>query len=245
MPVYELPEEIAFPDPAHAEPDGLLAVGGDLNPDRVLFAYSIGVFPWPMSGWPLAWFCPDPRMVLYPNNIRRSRSMRKAMRSGRFTVSADTAFDAVIEACSVVPREGQSGTWITAEMKAAYSELHRRGFAHSVEVWSDRELVGGLYGVSVGAAFCGESMFHRESNASKVAFVCLAAAAQAWGLHFIDCQIHTDHLESLGATEIPRERFLQEHRESQRENTRRGSWSAPFLDAVTDTGWLGGQSANE
>ena len=184
-------------------------------------------------------------MVLYPANIRRSRSLRKTMRSGRFRVSADTAFDAVIEACSAIPREGQRGTWITGQMKATYSELHRRGYAHSIEVWNDEQLVGGLYGVSVGAAFCGESMFHRETDASKVAFVCLAAIADAWGFHFVDCQIHTHHLESLGATAVPRDRFLTEHRESQKESTKRGNWADDFASTIEASGLLESHSAKE
>lgn len=225
MPIYALNELPLFPDPREAEADGLLAVGGDLDPERVLTAYALGIFPWPITGMPLAWFSPDPRMVLEFDRLSVSRSLRRTLRSGRFTVSMDSAFDDVIEACASAPRPGQHGTWITDEMIDAYVRLHRLGFAHSVETWSGDELVGGVYGVSIGGMFCGESMFHRRSDASKVAFVALARQLGAWSFDFLDCQLHTPHLESLGASTIPRARFLERLAESARRPTRRGRWT--------------------
>lgn len=200
----------AFP-PAHqalAEPDGLLAMGGDLSPERLLRAYRSGIFPWYSEDQPILWWSPDPRWVLYPERAVLSRSMGKVLRQGRFAFSFDQAFAHVIAACSQ-PRAGAAGTWITDEMQAAYGELHRLGVAHSVEAWQDGCLVGGLYGVAVGRVFFGESMFHRASNASKAAFLQLLACLRQWGYALVDCQVHTAHLQSLGAEPIPRTRFLQ------------------------------------
>ena len=200
-----------FPDPQYAlvEPDGLLAVGGDLSPARLLNAYRQGIFPWYSDGQPILWWSPNPRAVLYPANLRVSRSLRKTLRKQPFRVSIDTAFSAVIEACSE-SRPGQEGTWITEEMKQAYNELHRIGFAHSVECWVDETLVGGLYGVSLGKVFFGESMFTRRTDASKLAFVHLIEQLKRWNFELVDCQVHTEHLASLGAEDIPRERFLEQ-----------------------------------
>jgi leucyl/phenylalanyl-tRNA--protein transferase len=203
-----------FPDPSCAleEPDGLLAVGGDLSPARLLNAYRQGIFPWYSEGEPILWWSPNPRAVLFPEQLKISRSLRKTLRKQPFRVTVDEAFASVIEACSEsrIDKDGsQSGTWITTEMKKAYIELHRIGFAHSVECWEGDELVGGLYGVSMGKVFYGESMFARRSDASKVAFTHLVKQLMAWDFALIDCQVHTDHLASLGAVDIPREQFLQ------------------------------------
>jgi leucyl/phenylalanyl-tRNA--protein transferase len=207
-----------FPDVRLAlrEPDGLLAVGGDLSSQRLLAAYRHGIFPWYNHDQPILWWSPDPRTVLFPERLKVSRSLRKTLRQNRFTVTADTAFEAVVEACSG-PRKGEPGTWITAEVKAAYTRLHQLGYAHSIESWQDGKLVGGLYGVAIGQVFFGESMFTRCTDASKVAFVHLVRQLQHWGFALIDCQIHSLHLESLGAETIDRDHFtrlLNDHCES-------------------------------
>ncbi|MCA8915003.1 MAG: leucyl/phenylalanyl-tRNA--protein transferase [Planctomycetes bacterium] len=224
MPVYQLPEEIAFPEPSEAEPDGLLAVGGDLSPERLLTAYSIGIFPWPHEGWPMLWFSPDPRMVLFPDELKLSRSLRQTIRKERFEIRLDTDFAGVIAACAKAKRPGQRGTWITKEMKKAYTELHELGFAHSAEAWLDGKLVGGAYGVSLGAAYFGESMFALEPDASKVAFATLVGRLKEWGFHFVDAQVHTAHLERFGARQIPREDYLRRLEEALKLPTRRGPW---------------------
>ena len=197
---------------ALAEPNGLLAAGADLSLPRLLEAYRNGIFPWFSHDQPILWWSPDPRMVLFPTELKISRSLARTLRSTRFEVRADTAFDAVIEGCRQ-PRRGESGTWITEEMAEAYGTLHRAGFAHSVETWLDGKLVGGLYGVALGRAFFGESMFARVSDASKVALVALARQLQHWGFGVIDCQMNTAHLASLGAREIPRAEFTRRLRE--------------------------------
>ena len=203
-----------FPNPelAESDPDGLLAVGGDLSPQRLLNAYRGGIFPWFSDDQPILWWSPDPRTILIPDQIHISRSLRKVLRKNLFRVSFDTAFDEVISACASIPREQQDGTWILPEMIAAYRELHRLGFAHSVEVWLSEKLVGGLYGVSVGKAFYGESMFHTETNASKIALAALANRLDGLGFHFIDCQMMTAHLIGLGAQMVTRDEFLQQNR---------------------------------
>jgi leucyl/phenylalanyl-tRNA--protein transferase len=190
-------------------PNGLLAAGGDLSADRLLDAYSRGIFPWFGDDDPLLWWSPDPRMVVYTDRVHVSRSLRKAVRSGRFHVTFDTAFRDVMVGCAA-PRAGQDGTWITDEMLEAYMTLAASGFAHSVETWHDGHLVGGLYGVAIGRMFFGESMFTRATDASKVAFVHLAAQLERWGFPLIDCQMSTDHLASLGARDVPRRSFLRE-----------------------------------
>jgi len=225
MPVYQLPEEIAFPEPSEAEPDGLLAVGGDLSPERLLTAYSIGIFPWPHEGWPMLWFSPDPRMVLFPSELKLSRSLRQTIRKERFEIRLDTDFAGVIANCAKVKRPGQRGTWITKEMKKAYSDLHELGFAHSAEAWLDGKLVGGAYGVSLGAAYFGESMFALEPDASKVAFATLVGRLTDWGFQFIDAQVHTAHLERFGARQIPRDEYLRRLEEALTVPTRRGPWT--------------------
>ncbi|UCE88412.1 MAG: leucyl/phenylalanyl-tRNA--protein transferase [Pseudomonadota bacterium] len=199
----------SFPEVSSAlrDPDGLLAAGGDLSPERLLAAYRRGIFPWYSEGQPILWWSPDPRAVMFPENLRVSRSLRKTVRQRRFRVTFDTAFAQVVAACAG-PRDSESGTWITAEMQAAYQRLHTRGKAHSVECWQGENLVGGLYGVALGRVFFGESMFSAVSDASKVAFVYLVRHLEAWGVPVIDCQVHTGHLASLGAQSIPRARFV-------------------------------------
>lgn len=192
---------------AEREPDGLLAVGGDLSVTRLVTAYRRGIFPWFSPGDPILWWSPDPRTVLLPERLRISRSLRKTLRKGGFEVTMDRGFDAVIHACAA-PRPGGDGTWLVPEMIAAYRQLHREGIAHSVEVWRDGELAGGLYGVALGRVFFGESMFTRVSDASKVALVHLCRRLQNWGFELIDCQVLTGHLIRLGAEEIPRREFV-------------------------------------
>ena len=209
MPVYRLPREHLFPDPRLADPSGLLAVGGDLHPQRVLLAYRLGVFPWFSEGQPFYWWSPDPRTVLLPEELHIPRSLGKRIRQGRFEITLDQAFPAVLDACSRTPRPGQDGTWITPAMQRTYNELHRLGHAHSVEAWQDGHLVGGLYGVCFGSVFSGESMFAHVSDASKVAFVTFVRQFQRWGGSCIDCQMTTDHLARFGAREIPREQYLE------------------------------------
>jgi leucyl/phenylalanyl-tRNA--protein transferase len=199
-----------FPPVEHAlvEPNGLLAAGGDLSPERLLDAYARGIFPWFNEEDPVLWWSPDPRMVLFPRELHLARSLRRVIRSGQFSVTIDRAFDAVVEGCAA-PRVHQDGTWITGEMMHAYSRLAQLGYAHSVETWSGRELLGGLYGVALGRVFYGESMFSRRSDASKVALAYLARQLERWKFVLIDCQMATGHLASLGAREIPRDDFLR------------------------------------
>ena len=188
------------------DPNGLLAAGGDLSPRRLLEGYRAGIFPWFSDGDPILWWSPDPRMVLFPTELKISRSLAKAVRNRRHEVRFDSAFDEVIASCAA-PRKGEPGTWIGEAMVAAYRELHRLGHAHSVETWIDGELAGGLYGVALGRVFFGESMFSRARDASKIALAALVAHLQSAGFGLIDCQMHTRHLETLGAREIPRSRF--------------------------------------
>jgi leucyl/phenylalanyl-tRNA--protein transferase len=224
VPVYRLGDALAFPPPDEAEPSGLVAVGGDLSPERLLLAYSLGIFPWPLVEKPLLWFSPDPRMVLRPRELVISRSLRKTLRHGAFEVRLDTAFRQVVRRCAEIPRRGEAGTWITADMACAYTQLHDLGFAHCAEAWQDGELVGGLYGVSLGASFFGESMFADRPDASKVAFVALVQQLDAWGFDLVDCQVHTEHLARFGAHEWSRRRFLSALRRSLEAPTRRGAW---------------------
>ncbi|MGB6151382.1 MAG: leucyl/phenylalanyl-tRNA--protein transferase [Pricia sp.] len=203
-----LDNQLSFPAVEDANAEGLLAVGGDLSPERLMLAYQNGIFPWFDTRSPILWWSPDPRMVLFPDKIKISKSMRKVLKSGQFRLTVNTCFETVIEHCSHIKRKGQRGTWITGEMKKAYLELHKRRHAKSYEVWENDQLVGGLYGIDLGHAFCGESMFSMVSNASKFAFIRLAQALEAKKYTMIDCQMHTDHLESMGASEIPRNRFI-------------------------------------
>ncbi|HVW95616.1 MAG TPA: leucyl/phenylalanyl-tRNA--protein transferase [Mucilaginibacter sp.] len=204
--IFRLDERLLFPDPALAEEDGLLAVGGDLSIGRLLLAYSHGIFPWYSEGEPVLWFSPHERFVLFPEELKVSKSMRQVLRSGKFTITTDSAFEQVIAACSAMKRPGQDGTWITEDMKNAYCSLHRSGHAHSVEIWENGELAGGLYGVAIGKVFCGESMFSRKSNASKMALIHLCQSGQ---FTLIDCQVYTPHLESMGAHMISRAAYLE------------------------------------
>lgn len=208
MPIFRLSPALVFPPASAAEPNGLLAVGGDLSPERLLLAYSSGIFPWFGPGDPLLWWSPEPRALLEFPHLHISRSLAKALRQQRYEISFDQAFSEVMLACAEVRLHTGEGTWIGPEMQAAYGELHRRGYAHSVECWQGGELVGGLYGLAIGRGFFGESMFHRRTDASKVAFVQLARLLAAGGFAFLDCQLPTPHLTSLGAREIPRAEFL-------------------------------------
>ncbi len=203
--IFRLDERILFPDPSLADEDGLLAVGGDLSVERLLLAYQNGIFPWYNDDTPILWYSPHERFVLFPGELKITKSMRQILRSSMFNVTYNQCFGEVIEACSIAKREGQDGTWITADMKDAYLRLHREGYAHSVEVWEKDALVGGLYGVEVGDVFCGESMFSNVSNASKVALVSLC---QTEKYKLIDCQVHTGHLESMGARLISRKEYM-------------------------------------
>ncbi|NLV24885.1 MAG: leucyl/phenylalanyl-tRNA--protein transferase [Deltaproteobacteria bacterium] len=207
MPVFRLDKRLLFPPPDMAEADGLLAVGGDLSPQRLLLAYSMGIFPW-FDEPPILWWSPDPRVIIEPHKLKISRRLARTLRSGRFTVTIDRAFAEVIRLCAGVPRAGQSGTWITPAMEDAYVRLFQRGFAHSVECWRGTKLAGGIYGVSLGRCFFGESMFHRETDASKVALAGLMDHLRRRGFAFLDCQLPSSHLASLGAIEISRRDFL-------------------------------------
>jgi leucyl/phenylalanyl-tRNA--protein transferase len=203
--IFRLDDRLLFPDPALAEEDGLLAAGGDLSVERLLMAYRNGIFPWYNEHTPILWYSPHERFVLFPGELKISKSMKQVLRSGKFRVTHDTCFEEVIVACSAAKRKGQDGTWITDEMKEAYVRLHDEGYAHSVEVWEEGQLVGGLYGVEMGKVFCGESMFSTVSNASKAALIGLCQSGK-YGL--IDCQVHTEHLESMGARMISREEYM-------------------------------------
>ena len=210
MPVYQLiPEIPLFPPIEEAEDDGLLAVGGDLTKERLLGAYRRGIFPWYEVGQPILWWSPDPRLVLFPDDLKISRSLRKVLRKDPFEIRFDNAFHEVIKACADVRTKQGEKTWIIPEMQQAYTELHQEGYAHSVESWLDGKLVGGLYGISMGKCFFGESMFSTINNSSKVALVALAEFSMQVGIKLIDCQMPTPHLLSLGAREIKREIFLQ------------------------------------
>ena len=218
---------LGFPPVSRAREDGLLAVGGTLSPERLLVAYANGIFPWPSSRRsPIPWFCPSPRTVLIPGQIRVNRSLRRAVRRAPFTVTYDRAFPEVITACARVPRR-EKGTWITPAMIEAYTHLHELGFAHSVETWNDTTLVGGMYGVSLGAAFFGESMFTLESDASKIALFTLLRRLDAWQFRFLDCQMTTPHVRSLGAVEWSQDHFQSQLRDALAEDTKRGPWSGP------------------
>jgi leucyl/phenylalanyl-tRNA--protein transferase len=227
VPIYRLPREPVFPEPHQAEGDGLLAVGGDLSPERLLQAYAAGIFPWFSEGNPILWWSPDPRMVLLPEWVHVPRSLARTLRRGRYDVRADTAFSQVIRRCADAPRPGQDGTWITDDMVFAYERLHRLGFAHSFEAWEGDALVGGLYGVSLGAAFFGESMFAEHPDASKVAFARAVGWLASWGVELVDCQVRTEHLARFGAREMPRDEFLDRLERALTKPTRRGRWELP------------------
>lgn len=204
-----------FPDPDKAPPEGILAVGGDLEVDSLRLAYGQGIFPWPIPDLGLAWFCPDPRAILEFSNLHIPRSLKKVQKRRPFSLSIDRAFSEVIAACSGQPRPGQDGTWITPDMIAGFCDFHQAGFAHSVEVWEGRDLVGGLYGVCTAGVFCAESMFHVRPNASKIALLYLVDFLKSKGATWIDIQVMTPHMQRLGATEISRENFLKKLAASQ------------------------------
>lgn len=220
------PKRVDFPPPDRAldDPNGLLAVGGDLTVKWLLAAYGSGVFPWfDDDRGPILWWSPDPRAVLFPDELQVSRRLQRRLKNGGFRVTLDRAFRDVVRACAA-PRPGSSGTWITPRMQRAYGRLHRSGYAHSIEVWRGDALVGGLYGVSLGSMFFGESMFFRETDASKVALVCLVRRIESWGFSLLDCQVMNPHLASLGARAIPRREFLDLLAASNRHPTRKGPW---------------------
>jgi len=222
---YWLPEdEISFPHPTLADFQGILAIGGDLSPERILLAYANGIFPWYNDDEPIIWWSPDPRFVLYPSDLKVSKSMRKVLRDGIFDITFDQNFRDIIVACSQAPRAGQDGTWIIKDIIEAYCKLHELGYAHSVEVWQEGQLVGGLYGISLGRCFCGESMFAKVSNASKAGFITLIKHLEPLGFDLIDCQTHSKHLESLGAKTISRADFLDYLKENQHKETFHGNW---------------------
>lgn len=214
-----------FPPPDRATPEGILAIGGKPDPELLLIAYGQGVFPWPHAGLPLLWFCPDPRFALRPREAHLGRSLRKAMRRGSFEVRADTDFEHVIRSCARKRRPGQRGTWITRGMIKGYTALHEQGFAHSIEAWQEGRLVGGLYGVSLGAVFYGESMYADVPDASKVAFATLLGNLVRWRFQLVDCQSYTDHLASFGAEDWPRDEFLAELEAALEAPTRQGPWT--------------------
>jgi len=224
MPVFQLSDEIIFPDPSLAEPDGLLAVGGDLNPERLLTAYKNGIFPWFSEHEPILWWSPDPRLVLFPQKFIISHSLKQKIKQNIFSVRMDSNFEQVISACAETERRHEDGTWITDKMKAAYIELHRKGFAHSVECYFDGKLVGGLYGISLGKSFFGESMFHSMTDASKVALYHLVEKTKQFDFLFIDSQVETEHLISLGAELIPRENYLKLLKEAMMFQSYKGIW---------------------
>jgi len=232
MPIFALSEESVFPPPRLATREGLLAIGGDLSAHRLLRAYRQGIFPWYSDDEPILWWSPDPRLVLYPVEFHLSRSLEKIIRRGDFSVTMDRAFERVIRECGRVRRETGEGTWIVAEMVEAYCGLHRAGFAHSVEVWQAEDLVGGLYGVSLGRCFFGESMFTRVSNASKVGLAALVGFLKAGGFGLIDCQVTTGHLQRMGAREIPRKVYLKELERLLQDPTIEGRWEMP-VDLLT------------
>lgn len=224
MTVFQLSEEPVFPDVQFAEEDGLIAVGGDLSPQRLLNAYSNGIFPWYAENDPILWWSPDPRFVLFPEKFKTTRSFRYLLRQNIFELRIDTQFERVIRFCGEIKRSDQTGTWITDDMKNAYIKLHKLGFAHSIETYRDGHLVGGLYGVSLGKIFFGESMFRLVSDASKFALYHLVEKAKEFGFLLIDSQMETDHLKKAGAEMIPRARYLQILEEALKYQTRGGSW---------------------
>jgi leucyl/phenylalanyl-tRNA---protein transferase len=226
MAVYMLGEDILFPNVQHSEPEGLLAIGGDLSPERLLAGYSLGIFPWYSEGDPIMWWSPDPRLVLFPGNFKVSHSLRQKIKRKVFEVRFDTNFFGIIDNCSKSYRDDQQGTWITEEMKEAYQRLYELGYAHSVEVYYQGELAGGLYGVSLGNAFFGESMFHLITDASKVALYHLVAKVKSYGFLMIDSQVETEHLVSLGAELIPRNQYLELLNQALLAPTRQGSWTS-------------------
>jgi leucyl/phenylalanyl-tRNA--protein transferase len=225
VPVFELDDDLSFPRPELARRDGLLAVGGDLSVDRLVLAYSNGIFPWFSEGDPILWWSPPVRPVLEPARIHVGRSLEKAIRKQPYRLTFDTAFGDVIDACAKAPRPGQHGTWITRAMRKAYRQLHEAGIAHSAEAWQGDELVGGLYGIALGGAFFGESMFARAPDASKIAFVTLCRHLERWGFGLIDSQVTNEHTARFGTVEIPRSEFLARVREELKKPGKPGKWA--------------------
>lgn len=208
-PLFFLSDRLEFPDVETANSEGLLAVGGDLSSERLMYGYKNGIFPWFNEDSLILWWSPDPRMVLFPEKIKISNSMQKILKGNQFQLTMNTCFEEIVTRCASIKRKGQQGTWITYNMKRAYLKLHEKGYAKSYEVWEDSQLVGGLYGIDLGHVFCGESMFSTVSNASKFAFIKLAQELGKKNYSLIDCQLYTDHLASLGAEEIPRKKFVK------------------------------------
>jgi len=244
MPVFRLDDRLQFP-PVHLAEDGLLAIGGDLRPERLLLGYAQGIFPWYAENLPILWHSPDPRMVMTTRDLVVQRSLRKAIRKRPYELRMDTAFLRVLEGCASAPRPGQSGTWLIPEMVDAYTQLHELGFAHSIEAWQGGELVGGLYGVSLGAAFFGESMFARAPDASKIAFAAAVRQLDAWGIGLIDCQVHTEHLERFGAYEVPRRDYLELLSLALDHETRGGKWELELDQAAFAASGGGGSSEGD
>jgi leucyl/phenylalanyl-tRNA--protein transferase len=228
MPVFQLTEQLIFPPPHLAADNGLLAVGGDLSPERLLLAYRLGIFPWFSAGDPILWWSPAPRLILEPHGLRISRRLQRTIRKGVFRVTMDTAFSQVITSCARVVRRHEESTWITTEIITAYNRLHELGFAHSVECWQGDTLAGGLYGVGLGGIFFGESMFSIISDSSKVALAHLAKQLAAWDFNLIDCQVKNEHLLRLGAREISRPEFQQRLADHINRPTQRGSWTSSY-----------------
>ncbi len=235
MAIRWLSQKLVFPSPELADRDGVVAVGGDCSIPRLLLAYRSGIFPWPMDDdLPLFWFSPDPRWVVVPREAHVPRSLRKQMRRGIYEVRTDTNFAGVIAGCASVYRPTQQSTWITDELRMAYEALHYEGYAHSIEAWRDGSLVGGLYGVSLGGVFFGESMFATEPDASKVAFATLLGNLIHWGFHFVDCQTKTDHLQRFGSVPWSRRNFLKALEKAQEMPTRQGRWKFDLTPAEAE-----------
>jgi len=224
MPIYQLSDKLRFPPPELAEKDGLLAIGGDLSPERLLLAYSNGIFPWFSVGDPILWWSPSPRLVIFPDEFKVPKRLSRLLRQKKFSVSLDKAFERVIAACATIDNRENRGTWITGGMIEAYGRLHQMGFAHSVECWQEKELVGGLYGISLGGTFFGESMFSKQPNSSKVALVMLVNKLLEWDFDLIDCQMKTAHLMQFGAREIPGSEFQKLLAKSMARPTKPGKW---------------------
>ena len=224
FPYLKETEFFKFPPVSNASPEGIVGIEGNLSPGMLLSAYKQGIFPWYSKGEPIMWWSPNPRMVLFPENIHISKSMKRLFNRGNFTFTMDNNFSEVIDVCGSISRKDEDGTWITGEMKDAYTILHKLGWGHSLEVWEDNELIGGLYGLSIGSVFFGESMFSRKTNASKAAFITLAKVARKLGLTMIDCQLYTTHLESLGAVKIDREKYMELLNKGLQADTYRGNW---------------------
>ncbi len=236
MPVFRLDDRLVFP-PVHLAEDGLLALGGDLKPERLILGYTQGIFPWYAENLPILWHSPDPRMMMTTRDLVVQKSLKKQIKRRPYRLAMDTAFSEVLAGCSSAPRPGQTGTWLIPEMVDAYLKLHEMGFAHSIETWDGDTLVGGLYGVSLGAAFFGESMFARAPDASKIAYVATVRQLDAWNIGLIDCQVHTEHLERFGAYEVPRQRYLEMLEIALDEPTKRGRWELDLdLDAFAASG---------